>query len=78
MSDNLRVVSERGKGTKQEVQSVMVMKEGNEWLFNFSTNMDPRPGDMEYLKIFRNSFVDELKKLNDVFGGMPGRDNEIK
>lgn len=62
---NLQVVSKKSKSGKQEVQGVIVSKIGGEFLFNYNTTKDPQEHHLELLKNFRNSFVDELNKLNE-------------
>ena len=68
---NLKIVSKGGKGGRQEVQGVIVQKQKEEYCFNYNTTKDPAPEEVEVLKVFRNHFIDELKKLNLVLGHIP-------
>ena len=71
MSNNLTVVSEKRKGKVQEIQSLSVIRINNEFQFNFSTALDPRPEEIEFLRDFRNDFVDKLDQLNIILGLIP-------
>ncbi len=71
MFKGMNVVSLKAKGMKQQVQGIIVHKEKGEFVFNYNTYTDPRPADIEFLRQFRNRFVDELGKLNDVLSHLP-------
>lgn len=70
MKSLLNVISKKGKGREQEVQGVIVMKEKGEFVFNYNTTIDPRPEDIELLKLFRNRFVNELEQLNNALNNI--------
>ena len=71
MKLNLNIVSANKKGSPQEVLGVIVNKIGNEFIFNYSTALDPRPVDVELLKNFRNKLVYELEDLNKLLRDIP-------
>lgn len=71
MKGNLHVISKGSKGGRQEVQGVIVNKMKNDFVFNYNTAQDPAPEEIELLRDFRNLFIDELVKLNNVLGHIP-------
>ena len=71
MNKNLTVTAGKGKSKKQAVQGVQVFQQGNEFLFNYQTVNQPRDVEIEFLKLFRNKFVDELEQLNRVLENLP-------
>lgn len=63
---NLNITSKGKRDGIQEVQGVIVQKMGKEFVFNYNTALDPSSDDLDYLKDFRNRFVNELEQLNAV------------
>ena len=71
MLKGMNVISLKSKGKMQAVQGVIVHQEKGKFVFNYNTLKDPRPSDIEFLRQFRNRFVDELEKLNAVLQHLP-------
>ena len=65
---NLKLVSKGKKDGKQEVQGVIVQKMKGVFEFNYQTAKDPMPEELEFLKDFRNRFVEHLERLNFLLG----------
>ena len=71
MMKNLKILSKRQTGGRQEVQGIIVNKIKNDFVFNYNTSKDPAPEDIDLLRDFRNHFVEELHKLNNALGHIP-------